>query len=318
MNNQGIALRDDPIKQLLATNMPVIKNVLPKHLTPERIMRIAYTAISTTPKLRECSHASLLNCILTASMLGLEIGNTMGYAYLIPFKTQATLIIGYKGYQKLAWQSGKIKSFSYHPVYENDTFSYEYGLDPKLKHVPSTENRGKLKYAYAVVQYKEGGFDFEVVTQDDINVAKKRSVAVKCNKKDSPWLQEDLEYTMWCKTAVRKLSKRLPQSPELMQAINIEEQAEVGINAVEKYIKIDTIENDPVTAKLKTEEPKSSIDKTLDNGCAILGTLKTVEIAQTFDNSIKTKEDFAKIKLSESKGKELATAINEAIDRSLE
>lgn len=216
------------IQGLLAKNIKAIKSVLPRHLTPERMCRIAYMAIARTPKLAECSQHSLLNAILEASMLGLEIGGPLGLAHLIPFKGEAQLIIGYQGFMDMAYRSARITNFSAHPVYEDDTFEYAYGLNPKLYHVPSqNDDPGALMYAYAVAQFKNGGFDFEVVDKRIAMAAKSRSAAK--NKQDSPWNTQD-EWTMWVKTAIRRLAKRLPQSPELQAMANLDDRAEAGVS----------------------------------------------------------------------------------------
>lgn len=228
------AKKQDAVLDLLSANWKTIQNVLPKHLTPERMARIAYTAISTNPKLRECNPMSLANAVITASQIGLEIGGPLGMAHLVPFGKEATLIIGYKGFMDLAYRSGIVSHFSPHPVYENDHFLYSYGLNPKLEHRPTDGERGPLKYAYAVCHYKGGGYDFEVVNKADIEATKRSSAgyksAIKHNKKDNPWIDPDQEWTMWVKTAIRRLAKRIPQSPDIQRAAAIDERADAGVS----------------------------------------------------------------------------------------
>jgi len=216
------------VLQLLSANMKAVAAVVPKHLTPERLMRVAFQAIVKTPKLAQCTQLSLVNAIIEASQLGLEISGPLGQASLIPFKDEAVLIVEYKGKIALAHNSGQIKSFSAHPVYEKDVWDYEYGLNPYLKHRPYDEedDRGDLVAAYAVVQYKNGGVDFEVVNR---KMAMRSKAASKAGKKeDSPWNQPANEWTMWVKTAVHQLAKRIPQSPELQRANTLDDQAESG------------------------------------------------------------------------------------------
>lgn len=220
--------KTDTVYDLLAANAKAIKNVLPKHLTPERALRLAYTAIQQNPKIGQCSQVSIFNAVVEASMLGLEIGGPIGHAHIVPYKGEAKFIPGYKGYMDLAYRSGLVTNFSFHPVYEKDQFKYSYGLRPTLEHIPcEDEDPGYLKYAYAVVHYKTGGFDFEVVDKRIIESVKKRSPGAKSNF--SPWNTEDV-WVMWCKTAVRRLAKRVPQSPELQRAAMLEELAEAGMS----------------------------------------------------------------------------------------
>ena len=70
-------------------NKPSVKSeiakALPKHLTPDKLIRVAMTSIQRTPKLLECSQQSLLACIMTCASLGLEPDQFLGQAYLVPF-----------------------------------------------------------------------------------------------------------------------------------------------------------------------------------------------------------------------------------------
>ena len=282
MTKELTVQQQNTIQQLLVDNIKAIKSVLPKHLTPERMCRIAYTAIARTPRLAECTQHSLLNAILEASMLGLEIGGPLGLAHLIPFGQEAQLIIGYQGFMDLAYRSDRVINFSAHPVYEKDTFDYAYGLNPKLFHVPSREDDvGKLVFAYAVAQFKNGGFDFEVVDKRIAMAAKARSAAK--HEKDSPWNTED-EWAMWVKTAIRRLAKRIPQSPELQTAANLDDRAEAGIsqdiNIIDIDVKEPRIENS-LDKKIKSSKPGPKPKKNVKSGGLDM-------IKCPFDNEAKT------------------------------
>ena len=219
------ARRKDPIYDLLAGHKTAIQNVLPKHLTAEKILRVAYTAIQRNPKLRRCSQASIINSILELSMLGLSLGRT---GHIIPYGNEAVFVPDYKGYIDLAYRSDRIESFPFKAVYEKDVFEYAEGTTRYIKHVPTGEsNRGPLVAAYAICFFKGSGFDFEVVTRPDIEGVKRQSPAARST--DSPWNKRDQEWTMWCKTAVRRLAKRIPQSEELQRAAYHEEMAEAGL-----------------------------------------------------------------------------------------
>jgi len=221
---KALTTKEDPVYQMLSNYKSAIASVLPKHMTPEKMLRTAYTVIHRTPKLKSCTPVSLINGILEISMLGLDIGRT---AHLVPFKNEAVVIPDYKGLIELAHRSNQINSFVLKPVYENDDFDYREGTDRYIKHKPATENRGRLIAAYAIVNFRHGGFDFEVVHQEDIEAVKK--VAPGAKSKDSPWNKPDQEKYMWMKTAARIISKRIPQSPELQKAAYLEELVEAGL-----------------------------------------------------------------------------------------
>lgn len=241
MSQELTKKEDVGIKQMLAANIKAIKTVLPKHMTPERMMRIAYTAISRNPGLARCTPISLLNAVIEASMLGLEVNSPLGQASMVPFwngktgKMEAQLIPEYKGKIELAYRSGMVKRFSCYAVYSEDKFNFKYGLRPDLDHVPSEKaDRGKLVAAYATVEYINGGYDFEVVREAEAMAAKAKSASARQDEKNkttlSVWNSDD-EPAMWVKTAVHRLFKRVPKSPEYIQisrAHELSEKAEAG------------------------------------------------------------------------------------------
>lgn len=201
---------------------PEFERALPKHMDADRLGRIAMTTIRQNPKLLECSIPSLMGAVMQAAQLGLEPG-LIGHCYLVPFyngkmkETDVQFIIGYKGMIDLARRSGHIESIYAHTVHENDEFEYELGLHPKLVHKPSTGERGEMIFVYSVAHFKDGGYQFEVFSRNDVDKVKERSKAGKFG----PW-QTDYD-EMAKKTVIRRMFKYLPISVEIQnQATNDE------------------------------------------------------------------------------------------------
>ena len=188
-------------------------NALPKMITPERFTRMAMTALTTNSKLRGCTPQSFIGACLYSAQLGLEPNTPLGQAYLIPYGKQCQFQIGYKGLIDLAYRSGQFKNITAQVVYTNDTFDYEYGLEPQLKHKPAKTNRGNMEYVYAVYNLKNGGYAFEVMSIDDV-----KTFAHKYSKSynNGPW-QTDFE-AMAKKTVLKRLLKYAPLSTEIAQA----------------------------------------------------------------------------------------------------
>ena len=91
-----------------------------------------------------------------------------------------------KGLMDLAYRSGEISVIQAHTVYENDEFSYEFGLDPKLTHKPAVKERGEPVAFYAMFKTKDGGYGFEVMSVEDVRKhAKKYSKSYGSDY--SPW-----------------------------------------------------------------------------------------------------------------------------------
>ena len=237
-------LTDPKIKQQMAL-------ALPKHMTADRLARIALTEIRKVPKLAQCDQTSFLGAIMQVAALGLEPGGALGHAYLIPFDkrgkvggewrvvgTEVQLIIGYRGMIDLARRSGQIVSLSARIVYAKDKFSYTFGLDETLEHVPyEGTDPGEMTHVYAVAKLVGGGVQFEVMSRAKVEQTRDGSqgyqAAVKSAAKykkdvDSPWSNHFDE--MAKKTVIRQLFKYLPVSIEIQRAVGLDEQADAGLS----------------------------------------------------------------------------------------
>lgn len=206
------------VADMLEKNKTSMAQAIPKHMSIDRFTRIALSELRTNPKLLECSPASLMSCLVKSSQLGLEVGSAMGHAYLVPYKTECTLIIGYRGLITLARRSGEIVSITARIVHENDLFELEYGLDEKLRHVPAIDNPGKMTHVYAVAKLKDGGIQYDVMTRAEVEAIRKRSRAGN----GGPWASDYEE--MARKTVLRRLCKYLPISIELSDAIATDDE----------------------------------------------------------------------------------------------
>jgi len=223
--NGGTAKPARTLKDLLESLKPTLASVLPKHLTPERMIKVANSAYVRTPELQKCTDMSIVSCVVQAAELGLEAGGLLGEAYLVPFNTkvktpqgdkwvkEARLIPGYRGLIKLARQSGEVSTVYAHVVHENDFFEVEYGLALDVKHRPNFRaDRGQKIAAYAVCRMKDGGFQLDVMTKGEIELVRARSKAANAG----PWVTDEAE--MWRKTVVRRMLKYAPLSAERLRA----------------------------------------------------------------------------------------------------
>jgi recombination protein RecT len=233
--NQSIqrnGAQDRSLQSLLTKMVPEIARALPKHVSPDRMARIALTALRSTPKLAECTPESFLGSVIQASQLGLEVNTPLGQAYLIPFedrrnnRTLCQLIVGYQGFMDLARRSGSVRAIYAYPVYQGDTFAYELGLEPTVKHTPGTGPRDPklLTHVYAVAKLADGEPVFTVLTIAEVERYRDRSRA----KNNGPWVT-DYE-AMALKTAIRRLFRWLPKSAEMAVASAVDEALDSGRN----------------------------------------------------------------------------------------
>jgi recombination protein RecT len=211
-----------------------IARALPKHINPDRMARIALTAFRMTPKLGECDPRSVFAAVIQSSQLGLEVG-LMGEAHLVPFGKQCQLIPGYTGLMKLARNSGQVVDIYAEAVRINDKFALKLGMERDLQHEPLTaqggfpasdEERGEVVGFYAVGILKDGSKTFVAMSRKEVEKIRDGSKgyqAAKRYNKESPW---DTDFSaMGLKTAIRRLCKWLPKSPELATALALDENA---------------------------------------------------------------------------------------------
>lgn len=187
-----------------------IEKAIPKHLSPERFLRIAITALIRTPKLAECTQASLCKCLLDLSAVGLEPDGRR--AHLIPYGKECTLIIDYKGLVELIRRSGDVASIRAETVCKEDEFAWENG---EVTHkVDWRKPRGEVQAVYAEAKLNTGEVQTATMTYDEVEGIRKRSKAGN----NGPWKTDWSE--MAKKTAVRRLSKMLPLSSEVAEHID--------------------------------------------------------------------------------------------------
>lgn len=198
-------IQSDAVKQQLAL-------VLPKHLTADRMARVALTSIMKTPKLGLCSPESLLQALMLCSQAGLEPDGRN--AHLIPYGDQVQVIFDWKGLVSLAKRNG-IQNIAAEIVCENDTFEWHRdGEGLHFKHrIEFRKPRGNMFAAYCI--WKDGSqFDGEVMTIEEVEGIRKRSRAGNAG----PWVTDFNE--MAKKTVIRRASKKWPLDSEVAEAMN--------------------------------------------------------------------------------------------------
>jgi len=197
-----------------------VKSALPAHVTLEHFQRAMLTEFRRTPKLLECTRESVGAAVVTAAQLGLMLG-VNGAAWLIPFKTDATLVIGYQGMVDLCYRSDRVDSVFSDVVCANDQFEYEQGLTPKLRHVPNLKGaRGEPYAVYAIAKIRGSESPLYVLLNRE-EVMNVKGASFGARKSDSPW-NGKFETEMWKKTAIRRLCKFLPKSVDLQNALEFE------------------------------------------------------------------------------------------------
>jgi len=205
------------ISHLLLSRSEAIAQMVPRHLSADRLIKVALNCVARTPTLQQCTPSSLLQCVITSAELGLEPGGALGHAYLVPYKQTCTLIIGYRGLIELMRRSGQLASIRAVVVHAKDIFDVSEGLVQSVTHKPDlSEDPGAMVAVYCVATLKDGSIHFERMTRGAVEKIKNRSRAGN----SGPW-QTDFD-EMAKKTVVRRAAKYLPVSSELARALDVD------------------------------------------------------------------------------------------------
>ena len=240
--------RVSDIRALLEKHKSQIALALPKHITPDRMLRVALTAVQRTPKLLDADQVSLFAAIIQAAQLGLQPDGALGEAYLIPFNNKKRGVVevqfmpGYRGLLSLVRRTGELSTVEVRAVHAKDTFRFRYGLHAVLEHTPydpgdkgdpsrvddevtyaAAVDAGPLVAVYAIARLKDSGIQWEVMRRHEVEAIRARSRS----KDDGPWITD--YDAMAKKTVLKRLCKLLPMSVEAQQAIDLDDKAEVGL-----------------------------------------------------------------------------------------
>ena len=236
INLRAPASDSGQLKSLLNASKDRLADVLPKHLTADRMMRVALGAVGKSELLQKCTIGSILQCVMTGGQLGLDCSGVLGSAYMVPFwnskinSYEAVFIPGYRGLIDLARRSKEIDDISANVVYSGDVFEFELGATPRLKHVPNftAERRDEDIVGAYMVAFLRGNErpHIEFMTRADIEKTRNSSKAAfdKQGHAKGPW--RDWFSEMCRKSVVRRGIKYLPMSVEVADALLADDAAE--------------------------------------------------------------------------------------------
>lgn len=234
------------LRDALEARRESLSQLVPKHLTTERLMKVALNSVAKTPALKLCTMSSILQCVMTSAELGLEPGGALGHAYLVPFKDTCTLIIGYRGLIDLIRRSGQLASIRAVVVHSKDRFRFTEGIEQGIEHEPFLDgDPGLMTRVYCVAKLKDGSVQVEVMSKNDVDKIKGRSRA----SSSGPWVTDYEE--MAKKTVLRRIAKWLPMSVETW------ERAVETDN--EDFVDGEVVSTDPVPEETPTQRAKAAL-----------------------------------------------------------
>lgn len=233
-DDKSIALQKNytSLKDVLEKNKGKIEKILPKAISPEKLLEITLFNVRLNPKLMECDLASLIGAVAQGAMLGIIPGDGTRKGDLIPYfngkkqRMECSFQPRYGGLIHIA-KNGNPNEWGHAEkvtVHAKDIFEFEKGTKPFIKHIPSKDqDPGEPTHFYSVVFLKDGTSIFEVITKKEADTFRDRSKA----KDSGPWVTDYEEMAEI--RPLKRVLKLLPwESERLHKALDLAEKVEAG------------------------------------------------------------------------------------------
>lgn len=210
-------------EKALEPMIPTFKDLLaPVSMEPARLIRTVLVSIERTPQLQKCTMQSVVNSATTFAVLGLEVDGVTGQGFLLPFRDLAQPVIGYKGYNTLAWRAGYTINGSV--VREGEEFDYMLGSEGFVRHKPLLGGKPdrQILAAYACATAPGMSPIVQVLDINELLAVKAKSPGAK--RSQSPWNDPSVGFAAMCeKTAKRRLARAMPLNV-MQRAATMEER----------------------------------------------------------------------------------------------
>jgi recombination protein RecT len=216
------------LRNFLDARVHELQTALPPHMSAERFIRVVLTAVQLNPDLLACDRSSLWNAAMRCAQDGLLPDGRE--AALVAFKAKAQYLPMYAGLLKKFRNSWQFKWVTAGIVYEGE--EYHHWIDETgehFRHVPGDDvDSKKIRRVYALATTLDGGSFIADMPLSDVE---KRRAQSRASREDAPWGKWPQE--MMKKTAIRVLSKLLPMSSDIDALIRRDEDALLGVDAVD-------------------------------------------------------------------------------------
>lgn len=201
---------------------------LPKHISADRMVRLAMTSFSQNAALQRCDMHSIFASVVIAAQLGLEIG-VGGQGYLVPYKGKATFVPGWQGLVDLVSRAGRATVWT-GAVYRGDKFDWALGDNPFVKHQPESDGDSwrDITHVYAIGRVNGSQYPvIEVWTMDravrHLNKFNKVGANHYALKDDGQNMEMYAR-----KVALLQVLKYMPKSVEVVRAMEVAQAVDSG------------------------------------------------------------------------------------------
>ena len=267
-------------------------DILPSHIKPDKFQRVALSAAQNNPDLLSADRRSFILACMKAAQDGLLPDGRE--AAIVAFNSRQKDGQGRWGTIKLAQympmvaglykkirQSGEIRDIYAAVVYRQEIdagrFHYEEGSNRQLRHQPILDNEFRpndadIVLAYSCASFTDGTQSYEVMRRWEIDEIREASQTGALKDKagnpreaKGPWV--DWFSEMAKKTVIRRHSKSLPQSGDILLDVEGDDIAHAARSAVAlldsqrpdppKLIDDGDQGFDPVTGEIPPDEPEA-------------------------------------------------------------
>jgi recombination protein RecT len=208
-------------KSQISNNEREFKAALPAHIPVERFMRVVTTAVTNNTDLLQADRRSLFEAATKAAQDGLLPDGREGALVIYNTKVKE----GGKEFwiKKVQWMpmiagilkkvrnSGELSTIVARVVYAGDKF--RNWIDDSGEHIEyeagDDQDQEIVRRVFAMAKLKDGSIEVEVLSPKDVDKIR----AASRSKDKGPWV--DWWEEMAKKSAIRRLSKRLPMSTDL-------------------------------------------------------------------------------------------------------
>lgn len=227
MSKFSLTIKTDAYKNL-------INDTLGDPETAKQFIADISTCVANNYALQNCDVKSVLSAGLVAQTLKLPLTQSLGFAYIIPYKDKAQFQIGWKGLVQLAQRSGQFERIGVRAVHTGEYVGQdEFGED--LFEFSHKFDKEKVIGYYAYFKLNNG-FKKTLYWSVEQCLAHGKKYSKSFNSKSETNVWRDLEEQMCEKTVLKQLlSKYAPLSVEMQKAV-VYDQAAVNDKGEPEYV----------------------------------------------------------------------------------
>lgn len=213
--------------------------------------------VNGNEKLKNANPLSVYHAAATAASLNLPINQSLGFAWIVPYKGQAQFQMGYKGYIQLAQRSAQYERLNVIPVYKNQ-FRVWNALTEDLEADFSEPGEGEI-VGYCSYFRLINGFVKTVYWTKQMVMIHAKSYSQSYGYDNSTWK------TDFDKMAMKTVLKNMLAtwgilSVEMQKAIKID-QAVINDEDGET---VDYVDNEPTEEETHEEKAVKAADQTVE------------------------------------------------------